>query len=93
MTAEDVKYSFERVLDPEEEVARSTATSARSRKSASSPRIPIQLVTDKPFPLLLERLVFFPIVPKKHIEKVGDQAFGDERARRHRAVEVRGVEA
>src|SRR5262249_58234320 len=36
----------------------------------------IQLVTDKPFPLLLERLVFFPIVPKKHLEKVGDDAFG-----------------
>jgi peptide/nickel transport system substrate-binding protein len=36
----------------------------------------IHLVTDKPYPLLLERLVFFPIVPKKHIEKVGEQAFG-----------------
>ena len=36
----------------------------------------IQLVTDKPFPLLLERMVFFPIVPKKHMEKVGDEAFG-----------------
>jgi peptide/nickel transport system substrate-binding protein len=36
----------------------------------------IHIVTDKPFPLLLERLVFFPIVPKKHIEKVGAQAFG-----------------
>ena len=31
----------------------------------------IHLVTDGPFPLLLERLVFFPIVPKKHVEKVG----------------------
>ena len=36
----------------------------------------IHVVTEKPFPLLLERLVFFPIVPKKHIEKVGEEAFG-----------------
>src|SRR5205814_5617173 len=36
----------------------------------------IHLLTDKPFPLLLERLVFFSIVPKKHVEKVGDDAFG-----------------
>ena len=33
-------------------------------------------MTDKPFPLLLERMVYFGIVPKKHVEKVGDQAFG-----------------
>src|SRR5919204_1615153 len=32
-------------------------------------------ITHKPFPLLLERVVFFPIIPKKHFEKVGAQAF------------------
>jgi peptide/nickel transport system substrate-binding protein len=37
----------------------------------------VHLVTDKPFPLLIERMVFFPIIPKKHYEKVGMQAFGD----------------
>jgi peptide/nickel transport system substrate-binding protein len=37
----------------------------------------VHLITDKPFPLLIERMVFFPIIPKKHYEKVGAQAFGD----------------
>jgi peptide/nickel transport system substrate-binding protein len=37
----------------------------------------VQLITDKPFPLLLERLVFFPIIPKQYFEKVGPQAFAD----------------
>src|SRR5262249_46408998 len=39
---------------------------------------PDTLVNDTatPFPLLLERLTFCCIVPRKHVESVGDQAFG-----------------
>ena len=37
----------------------------------------MHLITDKPFPLLLERIVFFPIIPKEHFEKVGAQTFAD----------------
>src|SRR4029078_8829394 len=36
----------------------------------------VHIITDKPFPLLLERLGFFPVAKKKQIETVGDQAFG-----------------
>ena len=53
----------------------------------------VHIITDKPFPLLLERLVFFPIVPKKHIEAVGDQAFGTTSPVGTGPVEVRRVEA
>ena len=78
MTAEDVKYSFERVLEPGKEKKKSPQYG--NIRAIKDVRIvdpdTIHLVTDKPFPLLLERLVFFPIVPKKHIEKVGEEAFG-----------------
>jgi peptide/nickel transport system substrate-binding protein len=78
MTAEDVKYSFDRVLEPGAEKKKSPQYgNVRAIKEVKivDPET-IHIVTDKPFPLLLERLVFFPIVPKKHIEKVGDEAFG-----------------
>ena len=75
MTAEDVKYSFERVLDPKKK-----SPQYGNIRAVKEVRIvdaeTIRIVTDKPFPLLLERLVFFPILPKKHIDKVGDEVFG-----------------
>lgn len=78
LTAEDVKFSFERVLEPGKTAKRSPQYG--NVRAIKEVRIvdadTIQLLTDKPFPLLLERLVFFPIVPRKHVEKVGDQAFG-----------------
>jgi peptide/nickel transport system substrate-binding protein len=79
LTAEDVKFSFDRVLEPGKEQKRSPQYG--NVRAIKEVRIvnpdTIHLVTDKPFPLLLERLVFFPIVPKKHIEKVGDAAFAE----------------
>ncbi|MGH7355574.1 MAG: ABC transporter substrate-binding protein, partial [Candidatus Rokuibacteriota bacterium] len=78
MTAEDVKYSFERATEPGKEKKKSpqygNIRAIKDVKIVDADTI--QLITDKPFPLLLERLVFFPIVPKKHIEKVGEEAFG-----------------
>jgi peptide/nickel transport system substrate-binding protein len=78
LTAEDVKFSFERVTEPGKEKKKSPQYG--NIRAVKEIRIvdpdTIQVITDKPFPLLLERLVFFPIVPKKHIEKVGDDAFG-----------------
>ena len=75
MTAEDVKFSFERVLDQKKKSPQFGNIRAIKEVRIVSPDT-IHIVTDKPFPLLLERLVFFPIVPKKHVEAVGDQAFG-----------------
>ena len=78
LTAEDVKFSIERVTEPGKEKKKSPQYG--NIRAIKDVRIvdpdTIQIVTDKPFPLLLERLVFFPIVPKKHLEKVGDDAFG-----------------
>ena len=82
MTAEDVKYSFDRVIEPGQEKKKSPQYG--NIRAIKDVRIvnpdTIHLVTDKPFPLLLERLVFFPIVPKKYIEKVGEEAFGSTAA-------------
>jgi peptide/nickel transport system substrate-binding protein len=82
MTAEDVKFSFDRVLEPGKEKKQSPQYgNIRAIKDVKVVNADtIQLITDKPFPLLLERLVFFPIVPKKHIEKVGAEAFGSTAA-------------
>src|SRR6266851_8449003 len=78
MTAEDVKFSFDRVLEPGKEKKKSPQYgNIRAIKDVKIVNAEtIHLITDKPFPLLLERLVFFGIVPKKHVEKVGDEAFG-----------------
>ncbi len=75
MTADDVKYSFDRVLDKNNKSPQYGNIRAIKEAKIAGPDT-IHLVTDKPYPLLLERLVFFPIVPKKHTEKVGMQAFG-----------------
>jgi peptide/nickel transport system substrate-binding protein len=82
MTAEDVKYSFDRVLEPGKEKKKSPQYgNIRAIKDVKIVNADtIHLITDKPFPLLLERVVFFPIVPKKHIEKVGEEAFGSTAA-------------
>src|SRR5262250_3851872 len=75
MTAEDVKYSFDRVLDPKKKSPQYGNIRAIKDVRVVDPET-IVITTDKPFPLLLERLTFFCIVPKKHVESVGDQAFG-----------------
>jgi peptide/nickel transport system substrate-binding protein len=78
MTAEDVKFSFDRVLEPGKD--KKSSPQYGNIRAIKEVKIvnpdTIHLITDKPFPLLLERLVFFPIVPKKYIEKVGAEAFG-----------------
>ena len=75
MTPEDVKYSFDRVIDQTKKSPQYGNIRAIKEVRVVNPET-VHIITDKPFPLLLERLVFFPIVPKKHIEAVGDQAFG-----------------
>ena len=78
VTAEDVKYSFDRVLEPGKEKKKSPQYgNVRAIKEVKIVNADtIHLITDKPFPLLLERVVFFPIVPKAHVEKVGEEVFG-----------------
>src|SRR6266545_4259871 len=75
LTPADVKYSFDRVIDQTKKSPQDGNIRAIKEVRVVDADT-VHIITDKPFPLLLERLVFFPIVPKKHIESVGDQAFG-----------------
>jgi peptide/nickel transport system substrate-binding protein len=75
--AEDVKFTFERVLNPETKSPQIGNIRAIKAVKVIDEQT-VQLVTDKPFPLLLERMVFFPIMPKKYFEKVGAQAFAEQ---------------
>jgi peptide/nickel transport system substrate-binding protein len=75
-SAEDVKFSFDRVIDPATKSPQYGNIRAIKEVKIIDPYT-VHLITDKPFPLLLERVVFFPIVPKKHLEKVGAPAFAE----------------
>src|ERR1700675_3055165 len=75
MTPEDVKYSCERGLDQTKKSPQYGNIRAIKEVKVVDAET-VHIVTDKPFPLLLERLVYFGIVPKKHVMAVGDQAFG-----------------
>ncbi|MGH2669388.1 MAG: ABC transporter substrate-binding protein, partial [bacterium] len=74
LTAEDVKFSFERALDVSKKL-----TWQGPLRGIKEVQVPdgetVRVVTEKPFPALLPRLAGFFIVPRKHVEKVGDQAF------------------
>ena len=75
--AEDVKFTFERVLNPETKSPQyGNVRGVKEVKIIDEHTV--RLITDKPFPLLLERMVFFPIIPKKHFEKVGAQVFAEQ---------------
>lgn len=82
LTPDDVKFSFDRVLEPGKEKKRSPQYG--NVRAIKEVRVidgeTVHIATDKPFPLLLERLVFFPIVPRRHVEKVGAEAFGSTAA-------------
>lgn len=75
-SAEDVKFTFDRVLDPATKSPQYGNVRAIKEVKIIDAHT-VHLVTDKPFPLLLERVVFFPMIPKQHYEKVGAQAFGE----------------
>src|SRR5712664_779433 len=75
LTPSDFKYSFDRVLDQTKKSPQYGNIRAIKEVKVVDAET-VHIITDKPFPLLLERLVFFPIVSKKHVEAVGDQAFG-----------------
>src|SRR6266511_1027863 len=75
--AEDVKFTFERVLNPETKSPQIGNVRAVKEVKVIDEHT-VHLVTDKPFPLLLERMVFFPIMPKSYFEKVGAQAFAEQ---------------
>lgn len=78
VTADDVVFTFERVLDEG-----AIGGQSSPRKGLLGPLEKVEKVSDRqvrlilsePFPVFLQGLVHFQIVPKKYIERVGDEAF------------------
>ena len=79
MTAEDVKFTLERLKDEKLGSPHKSKVAAISEISIVSPYV-VRIKTDKPFAPLLTYLTNTrtgtQIVPKKVVEKIGDEAFG-----------------
>jgi peptide/nickel transport system substrate-binding protein len=81
MTADDVVFTFERVLT---EGAVGGASSPRAGLLGPLDRVEkvddltVRFVLSDPFPPFLQALVQFQIVPKAYIEQVGDDAFAEQ---------------
>lgn len=79
VSADDVAFTFQRILHPEEVGARPSP-----RQGLLGPLIAVEKVTQnsirfvlaKPFPPFLQALVHFQIVPRQYILQVGEQEFG-----------------
>jgi peptide/nickel transport system substrate-binding protein len=75
VTAEDVKYSFDRVLDPKTG-AYLAKTFAMVKEVKAVDKYTVQFVLDKPFAPFLMRLTSFKtggIIPKAAVDKFGDK--------------------
>ena len=92
LTPEDVKYSFDRVLDQTKKSPQYGNIRA-IKEVEGRRRRDVHIITDKPFPLLLERLVFFPHRAEEARREGRRSGLRHDGARRHGPVEVRGVEA
>ncbi len=74
LTAKDVKYSIERILDPEmNSPRRGYYDSINSVEEISDYQVIIE--TKYPNPVILSRLAELRVVPKHYIEEVGNQEF------------------
>ncbi len=75
-TSADAKFSLERTYDPAAKTMVATVFSTIDRIDAPDPYT-LVITTKKPDPLLPARLAFYggQIVPKKHLESVGNDAF------------------
>lgn len=74
LTAEDVIFSVNRIIDPEF----GSPQLGQFNKILSAEIVEdnkVKLVTDGPYPVLLAQLVKLSIVPKHVVEEVGDDAF------------------
>ena len=74
LTAKDIKFSIERILDPNNK-----STKTGDYKAISAIEITndftITIKTDGPYPLLLTRLASLRIVPEHYVKEIGNQQF------------------
>jgi peptide/nickel transport system substrate-binding protein len=73
-TAQDVKYSIERIQDPENRSSQVGNFSAISEVVVDSD-FEVTIKTYEPYPLMLVRLVGLRVVPMHYVEEVGNETF------------------
>ncbi len=74
--AEDVKFSFERALDPKQKSPRRPNYSWI--KSIEAPDdLTVRLITDGPYPIVVERMSIFSIESRKFVTDKGDDYIAD----------------
>lgn len=76
LTAEDVVFSIERILDPE--LKSPQAANFNIIASAEAEGNIVKITTGQPGPTLLTTLVNLSIVPKNYVTEVGNEAFNNE---------------
>jgi peptide/nickel transport system substrate-binding protein len=74
LTAEDVVFSVKRITNPAYKSPQLSQFDKIVGAEAVNPTT-VRLKTDGPYPVLFAQLVKLSIVPKAHVEKVGDEAF------------------
>lgn len=74
LTADDVVYTFTRLLDPKKNFKNRSNVDV-IEKAVKVDDHTVDIVTKAPYGPLLARLLEAPIVPKAYIEKVGDEEF------------------
>ena len=74
LTAEDVAYSVQRIIDPKFASPQLGQFDQITKAEATGPNV-VTLTTKSPYPALLAQLVKLSIVPKKIVEEVGKDAF------------------
>ena len=74
LTANDIKFSIERILNPDNASARISNYSMISEVIVDND-FQITIKTAEPTPVLLSRMVDLRIVPKHYVEEVGNQEF------------------
>lgn len=74
LTAGDVKYSIDRILNPEKRSPQAANLSAIAEVQVLGEHR-LRIVTKEPYPVLTARLAGLRIVPQHYVEQVGDAAF------------------
>ena len=74
LTAEDVAYSVQRIIDPKFASPQLSQFDQIVKAEVTGPDT-VTLTTKSAYPALLAQLVKLSIVPKKHVEAVGKDAF------------------
>ncbi|WP_375593215.1 ABC transporter substrate-binding protein [Algihabitans albus] len=78
LTSEDVKFSFDRMLDPDSRYSRSRFQFGNIDRVETVDDLTVRIITKTPDPVI-EKMLFFPgasIVPKDYYQEVGFEAFG-----------------